>query len=271
MYGDDLEYFLRKITQQGIRDIELDFRRFGMYEGSDEWNSSLKEIEELASSYSVNIQQVHGIFGEIDEELASPDLSVQRHALERILQWISRIPLVGSSNIILHPARLPRDLNLGWEKSAKYIVEKNRAVFTQISRYGEEYGVSISIENMTPTRFGSQIPDLISLVEINPDVLGICLDTGHLNICRISVDDAIYSIGHFITATHIHDNNGLEDQHHPPFVGSIDWIKVVRAFKTIDLKVPFVMELSRTVTDEHFENILSLLGRIWEIFRRISP
>ena len=34
-----------------------------------------------------------------------------------------------------------------------------------------------------------------------------------------------------LAAVHLHDNNGIEDQHISPFMGTIDWVKIMQRIK----------------------------------------
>ena len=71
--------------------------------------------------------------------------------------------------------------------------------------------------------------ELLSYVEeLNSPHLGICLDTGHLNLSRASTQrDFILRAGKHLRALHIADNEGERDQHLMPFgIGSVDMKEV---------------------------------------------
>ncbi|MBR7184290.1 MAG: sugar phosphate isomerase/epimerase [Clostridia bacterium] len=52
---------------------------------------------------------------------------------------------------------------------------------------------------------------------------GLCLDTGHLNLLRKDFRVYVPILGQRIKALHIHDNNGLADQHLLPYTGTVNW------------------------------------------------
>jgi len=52
---------------------------------------------------------------------------------------------------------------------------------------------------------------------------GLCLDTGHLNLCRIPFCKYIPVLGDRIAALHIHDNMQNDDAHLMPYTGNIHW------------------------------------------------
>lgn len=63
------------------------------------------------------------------------------------------------------------------------------------------------------------------------DYFGLCLDTGHLNICRTPLYDYIPTLGKRLTALHIHDNDQTNDLHMMPYTGTIRWDIFVRELK----------------------------------------
>ncbi len=51
---------------------------------------------------------------------------------------------------------------------------------------------------------------------------GFCYDSGHHN-CRTPNEDLLSRYGSRLMSLHLHDNNGIDDQHRLPFDGTIDW------------------------------------------------
>jgi sugar phosphate isomerase/epimerase len=52
--------------------------------------------------------------------------------------------------------------------------------------------------------------------------VGICLDYGHANLMG-DLSDAIETVSGHLWTTHVHDNDGRNDDHRVPFAGRIDW------------------------------------------------
>ena len=73
---------------------------------------------------------------------------------------------------------------------------------------------------------------------------GICIDTGHRNLCGDPVDALRIAGSHLITL-HIQDNHGEQDEHLLPDLGQIDWTGVSQALKDIDYQGVFMYELIR--------------------------
>ena len=65
---------------------------------------------------------------------------------------------------------------------------------------------------------------ICQLIEDDLDGLdvGICLDYGHANLMG-DLSDAIETVSGHLWTTHVHDNDGRNDDHRVPFAGRIDW------------------------------------------------
>ena len=107
-------------------------------------------------------------------------------------------------------------------------------------------GVDVCVENMPPgVHPGSRMADLVDLVaELNEPELALALDTGHAHITS-SAPAETRAAGHLLRTTHVHDNDGRQDTHHPPGLGTIDWPAWVEALDAIDYRGPIMLECIR--------------------------
>jgi len=65
------------------------------------------------------------------------------------------------------------------------------------------------------------------------ECFGLCLDTGHLNLINERFSEYVQKLGHRIKALHIHDNNGMSDQHLSPYTGTVNWKEFYGSLKKI--------------------------------------
>lgn len=80
-------------------------------------------------------------------------------------------------------------------------------------------GLALAVE--FPRKFSPEaIVDLIDGVDGGP--VGVCLDVGHANLAG-GAPEAIELLSGYVTIVHLHDNQGREDSHRPPYAGSVDW------------------------------------------------
>lgn len=93
----------------------------------------------------------------------------------------------------------------------------------------------ICLENLADPLTASAEALMFFVDTLKSDNLGICLDTGHLNLTNNRNQKAfIQTAGKHIKALHIADNEGKTDQHMMPFgCGNVDIREVIRELKAI--------------------------------------
>lgn len=118
----------------------------------------------------------------------------------------------------------------------------------------EKYGVVLALENQwTPLNQSAYL--LKAVKHFNSPYLGLCYDSGHafliqncknvpemnsvsaiwddLGIPVVCEKDLISQFQPYLINCHLHDNNGLTDQHQPPGTGSIpDWPHIMEMITT---------------------------------------
>jgi len=115
-----------------------------------------------------------------------------------------------------------------WEMNAEY--------FGRVCEVGREYGVVINFENLPFTSLPlSRVCETLEFVkQMNTPWMKMCLDTGHCAIYGDSVGDAVRTIGkEYLSALHVHDNDGRGDNHWLPGQGVIDWSDFSKALGEI--------------------------------------
>ncbi|MBE6930696.1 MAG: sugar phosphate isomerase/epimerase [Clostridia bacterium] len=92
----------------------------------------------------------------------------------------------------------------------------------------------ICMENLYKTDLDTSAGLMALMREANHENLGICLDTGHLNLTGEPQIDFLRACGSYVKALHITDNEGERDQHIIPFgKGTVDFFSVVRGLREI--------------------------------------
>lgn len=147
--------------------------------------------------------------------------------------------------VVVHPFKTQYSLG----KTAEWT--ENIEYFKQLIPLLQEYGVRVCIENLYESVGGRLVEgvcanplDAIAYVdtlnnEAGEELFGICLDTGHLQICRRDPYDYITRVGSRLKLLHIHENNGAEDLHELPYTfgdGSrtgLDWDGVAQGLAEI--------------------------------------
>ena len=61
--------------------------------------------------------------------------------------------------------------------------------------------------------------------------LGMCFDSGHANIHPAGSEAVFVRMRPYVVTCHLHDNDGVSDQHLPPGEGKIDWPRLAAALR----------------------------------------
>lgn len=127
----------------------------------------------------------------------------------------------------------------GWWpiEDEKEMYKLNVEYFKRLVPIAKKYNIKIGIENLPFTYLSSicSVESTYKLIkEVNSEYVGMCLDTGHMNMFRIDPYDTIVSIKDKLFALHVHDNNSQSDSHSYPYQGNIDWDRFIKALKDIN-------------------------------------
>jgi sugar phosphate isomerase/epimerase len=154
----------------------------------------------------------------------------------------------------------------------------------------KEYGVFCAIENL----FGadknwnllpsvcSTAEELAEYIDICDDRFVCCLDIGHVNVVaqhkgfeQVNYKHMCEVLGDKIQVLHVHDNNGIKDQHLIPFAGNVDWNEVVKGLKSIGYSGNLSLEtfyFMQQIKSECFATGMSMMymagKRIYDMFMR---
>lgn len=252
-----LEKTLEAVEKEGFRYIEYPYEVFK--DAGEGLPQRVREVAEKARSYSVKPYQVHGEYGDINFELASPEPTLRMKALRRMEDWVGYASVLEADVLVAHLGFPRPRLYETYDRVIEDVIGLNVEVAGRLADVGEEYGVRVAFENCVEPWFGASPADLLHLLKrVDAQGIGVCLDTGHLNVNRLDVAESVRLLGGVIIATHLHDNDGRYDQHLPPLAGSIDWRETLKAFREIGFDKPLIYEFGGQ-RGQSPENILAAL------------
>lgn len=167
-------------------------------------------------------------------------------AIEYVSRWIDLYEAIGIKNMVLHCDNLG---DTAFSKNEK--IERNVEKLKILSKYIEGRNITVCLENLRPLfpqdkdLIDKNAEDLLHIIGlVDSPNLGICLDTGHLNLTAKDHRNFILKAGKKLKALHITDNDGVTDQHLMPFNrGSIDFCEVVRTLREIGYDGLFNLEI----------------------------
>ncbi len=194
----------------------------------------IKMIERYRHSGLVT--SLHGCF--IDVNPGSGDILFRRLSCRRMRESCLLAKVLGAKNVVFHSACaafLRGGYMQSWaDKTAEFLME-----------LASEFDFDFFVEN-------SMDVDPVPIVELmrridNPRI-GVCLDIGHTEYSRTSMEEWFEMLEGRIGYIHLSDNEGLFDDHLPVGQGCIDWEKADRLYRTLGCNVPITIE-ANTVKD----------------------
>jgi sugar phosphate isomerase/epimerase len=163
----------------------------------------------------------HGPFFGLD--CASIDAHIadySRSCLERGLEVTAAL---GGSVMVIHTGYLPMFSRAGRRAWYRNWAARMPALAERAGRLG----TTLALENTWEDR-----PEVIEHLLGAVPGAGVCLDTGHLNaFSRLSVARWWKVLGNRVVALHLHDNDGLSDDHQVPGTGTFDFGALMRLVK----------------------------------------
>ena len=189
-----------------------------------------------------------------------------RNYLKRAIECTAE---AGGAICVIHPDNF---------KSA----EENCEMYAELLPFAKEHGVKIATENMwcwdkekdessfAACATGADFKKHLDL--INDEYFVACLDLGHAEM-RGSGDGAVHMIktlGHWVQALHIHDNDRWHDSHQIPFSMDIDFDAIVKALKEIDYQGDFTLEANSFLNGYTPENVLDGLIKLRKSVRKLA-
>ncbi len=180
-------------------------------------------LRAAAESYGVAFPQGHLW---LSCDLCARD---ERFVLDTLRRWLDLFVALGVRAAVLHPGGRELTEEGASPAAIQSIRVKRLALLCQHIRGSE---MSICLENVGNC---GEIDDLLAIVgAVGQDNLGICLDTGHLNMGSRDQAGFIRAAGSHLRAMHLADNEGQTDQHLMPYGrGTVDWGTVMASLGAI--------------------------------------
>ena len=187
-------------------------------------------------------------------------------AFDLILRSFRFAQVLGAKTIVVHAITDAKPVNF---------VAHNLRFYKTLEPYAKELGLKIAIENLYiyDRRYGtfdgvfSEPIEMVDFLQkLKSDVFTVCVDTGHALLCEKAPEEYISELRSApIGAVHLHDNDGKDDLHLPPYGGVMDWDKILDALADMEYEGDITLEimffLSGHASEEELPKALSLAAR----------
>lgn len=235
---------------------------------------TLLPYKEAAERNGLRFVQAHAPFPNY-----VPDEETNAYVLDAVQKTIQLCGFLNCRNLVVHPGFQPTDVRMAPEEEWNY----NIRMYAELIPHLRKYGVTCCLENLFSRHRGKVMEAVCAspyeavqyidhLNEMAGERLfGFCLDTGHANLVGKDLYAMIRQLGDRFQVLHVHDNNGLEDEHLFPYMGIIDWERFCCGLKEIHYAHDLNFETFRTMdtfAPELAPKLLDLLHETGELLRR---
>lgn len=258
-YGD--QRALELAREMGLSYVDFDLSSHSMQKENDRYAvDSPEEIEayytalrQYGESIGVRVAQTHGRIRAY--RLGEPDFNEGQRLSARLDLLATRA--LGSRYCVMHA------VHLGAVAAPEDQRSLNRQMFRDFLPFAQEYGVCIATETLgsihtadggrTVDFFGDTEEFICAYEEFKAipayaEHLCVCMDTGHTHRAaafagQSSCTEMIRRLGGAIECLHLNDNDGVEDMHLAPKMGTLDWQEVMKTLADIHYDGVYNMEL----------------------------
>ncbi|MBQ9112422.1 MAG: sugar phosphate isomerase/epimerase [Clostridia bacterium] len=196
-----------------------------------------KSVDEIMEYFSYEYEQIRKNGLEITQAHAPFPAYAQGkpETLDYMIEVYKKCILfcdrVGCKNLIIHGITLTKKDR---ENSPESVRAMNDKLYESLIPTLLLTDVTVCLENLFAGAGGiisgvcSDPYEAVEMIDryngmAGKECFGLCLDTGHLNLLKLDMRYYIPILGRRIKALHIHDNDGITDQHKAPYTGTIVW------------------------------------------------
>ncbi len=233
------DQFLSMCSDLGMSYVEIQTEH--PYTPSEMNRKRVNEIKELADTCGLNII-LHGPL--FDTNLSSLKECMRRASVKFMQECIELTSKLSSDLLVVHAGSFPGDLPTSLMNKAR---DQLHTSLSELTKVAMNYGVTIGLENKQKSEDRELIlyPDEhLEVVEAFRDQgVRAVLDIGHAHTANGDLANYTRLLDDLIIELHLHDNNGVSDDHLPLGAGSIDFEKFFEAVRHIGFTGPAILEL----------------------------
>lgn len=194
-----------------------------------------EEFRKFAEDQGFSFPQGHFY---LKADIAHPDQKERTEIMDDMKRWCELFAALDIKAGVLHPGG--RGMRTQGASSEE-IFDRNVKSLEKLSGFIKGGPTTICLEN------GGTIDGLLRLINsVSGSELGICLDTGHLNMAGGNCAEFVRKAGEKLKALHITDSIGERNDHIFPYsAGTINWKEFMIALREIGYEALFNFEVPR--------------------------
>jgi len=199
---------------------------------------ALSNIAETFQRLPVQAYSIHAPYDDISQE----DELARERAVQTHIRILEAGAVLGVHHIVLHASHImPHSERLTPRMTAA------KDSLHRLAEHARSLEIMLAVENLGVFPEGVYLGDLPQLQELvadlAPEVVGVCIDTGHANVQSDSPADYVRAFGDRVIAIHLSDNYGIRDDHiFPGAGGTVPWEEFFAALDEVGYALPITME-----------------------------
>ena len=230
-YGEDKGAEIMASHGYNYIDFELCNTESEYYTAKEDFFlTKVMKLKRTLDANGISVEQIHGPWRYPPKDQTEDD---RAERFGKMAKAIAIAKHLGAKYMAIHPL-----MPFGAESpdNPEEVYEINKRFYTALAAVAGKLGVTVCLENMPFREFPlSSTKSIISLIkDIDDPHLKFCFDVGHSCYYGEPIGESIRTAGKdYLKILHVHDNNGDEDSHLPPYEGSIDWSEFCEALYDI--------------------------------------
>ena len=259
--------------------VELDEETIAHFNDEQKFFNYIERVKAAAETCGLGIGQCHAPAPSYFPK-NTKNTEIMREAIRKSIRGCAKL---GCKHIVVHPsfdgsARFP-----SLTKKEEY--QENIAFYSSLIPLLKETGVICCLENMWIQDWKSKRAYLGVCSDMNETCryidelnaiagekcFAFCLDIGHLLMLGLDPYNAMETLGHRLELLHIHDNDGLHDDHTAPYLGICNWERFIKGIRKIGYRGNINFETDSFpgfFPKELVPDALKLLGATANYFRK---
>lgn len=215
----------------------------------EQFDAYFRNVREVLDRNNITVNQTHAHTGPFSFTTTEAYFAL-------VVRDIRASAILGATHIVIHPLIMP---SYRYDTDRDVCKEHNMVFYRKLTPYLEKYNLINGVEPMwnwdnehkriCPTVCSRPEEILDYIQSLHSDRFVACLDIGHINLTGSDTGDtpegAIGKLGNALKLLHVHDTDGVSDLHIPPFMGNINWRKVMQALKAADYQGVLSFEVGK--------------------------
>ena len=223
--------------------------------------SEISQIQQWLTELGLQATDIHASAGS-EKAWASAREYERLAGVELVVNRLEMAAAIGCDVAVLHIPGVPDDR----EQAREYWDRVRRSLDT-LQQSTRATGVRIALENGGSD--GSWVPLKQVFADYAPDFVGLCYDCGHGNMGGNGLGNLETHADRLI-AIHLHDNDGTGDQHMLPFMGTVDWDRLIGLIAHSSYDKWVNLELSQSRSGYEVGNEVAFLREARQIADRLG-